>query len=203
MTKKQTVTDYIMGLDKDFTISDVSDALDISRCTIYDTVENLMGAKKLFHVGFEHGNIQNNKLFSLEDKEFNKIPIGTPKSDRDCTSQVMLWVDGDFTVNEITEWLGISIVTAHNAKERLLNDGLIFKVGDIRGQNSMTYFYNTIDREYEVKQDKQLIKQRKRKVKNRKPKKQVRQVYHPVDPLAGFVRPVDKTLSITNSTYRA
>lgn len=185
---------YIFNTDHDFTVTQVSENLNIPRGTVYNAIERLAGSKEIFHVGYKESNINPDMLYNRTYRELNRTPVGNPVSTKACATRFIMWLDCDFTVNEISEFLCVSITSVHEAKEKLIEAGLLFKVGEIRGKNSQTFVYNTKDREYFIKDSKELKEQRKNKPKIR-PKRPIKQKsrpkYTPKDPLEGLVRPVE------------
>jgi len=191
MTVKQQAIDYVMNLENDFSISEIIDK-GFSRSASHLTKTQLLDAKAIFHVGFRYTINGMCKTYNTTYRPFYSRPTGIPKSEAQQVAEYIMWLEEDFTINQICDDLNTTRTVVYNAKKRLFAEQLIFHVADIQIKSAArgtTYIrlFSKEDKEFEVRKiDK--LKSYKR------PKKQVTQrkteVFTPKDPLRGLVMPI-------------
>lgn len=193
MTVMNQAIDYIMNLEKDFSVSDIMEA-GFCRSTSHTAKTRLYEASAIFNVGLRYVKSGECKLYNKTYRPYSHRPCGKPKTENQQVMEYMLWVENDYTIMQIREDLGVSRTVSYKAAKKLREAGLIFHVGYIQNGTIKVKVFSKKERALTTKEV-GTLKKYKPVTKAKKPvKKQTRPKYTPKDPLKGFFRPVDRSL---------
>lgn len=192
MSSKSRTIDYIMSLKEDFSTTDLV-AKGHSSGKVHYVKTQLLQAKAIFNVGIRYTKSGECPIYSTTHRPFSSRPTGIPQTDNQQVMEYMLWLNKDFTVMDIMEDLNISRSVIYKAKHKLIESGLLFHVGIIEDDHLIKgirciKIFSKEEKEFRKKKIAKFNRPKEVKEKKKKKKREV-EVFTPVDPLAGFVRP--------------
>ena len=190
MALKQQAIEYIMNLEKDFSVSDIIEK-GFSKSMAHSVKTQLLEARSIFCVGLRYINSGECKLYNTTYRPFSSIPTGIPMTETQQIMEYMLWLEKDFTIMQIRQDLNTSRTIVYNAKKKLIVEGLLFHVGNITHKSpikGLVYIkvFSKEDKEFKVKHKEKVRKYKKIETRQKEPK---RKLFNPADPLAGFAVP--------------
>jgi len=183
------VKNYIIETKEDFTVNSVKIETEQSFRSVHIAKTELLDSRKIYHVGYQYSDksFGVSRVYNTRHRPLECIPLGVPSSLAAQIVSYLLWIDGDFTIQDVAGILNTSERKVYYAKKLLIDYGInVYVVKKLRCGHAI---FNVMSKTYREYEGTTVMEEVEKKPKIKKESKKIRPVFHPVDPLAGFAMP--------------